>query len=82
MIKMIIIIVLKLNLRVDIRQSLGHWLRLEWTQINIRIKMVIIIVLKSNLGGQSRARPGSRVRLTIDSGQHKDKNYYYHSFET
>ena len=61
MIKMVIIIVLKLNLRVDIRQSLGHWLRLEWTQINIRIKMVIIIVLKHDSGvnlGQGRVISG------------------------
>ena len=27
-------------------------------------------------------RPGSRVGLTIDSGQHKDKNNYDHSFKT
>jgi hypothetical protein len=27
-------------------------------------------------------RPGSRARLTIDSGQHKDKNNYDHSFKT
>ena len=59
MIKIVIIIVLKLNSRVE-----GHgsgWLELTW--VNVKIKVVIIIVLKLNSGVDSRQ----------DSSQHKKK---------
>jgi hypothetical protein len=46
--KIIIIIVLKPNLRVDLKQNSGHWSRLisqaELTRVSIRIKVIIIIL--------------------------------------
>jgi hypothetical protein len=37
---------------------------------------------KTCFGGQSEARPRSRVGVTINLGKHKEKNSYYHSFKT
>jgi hypothetical protein len=68
---MIIITVLKSNLRVKMEQSLGQWVRPgSWvglTQVSIRVKNVIMIVLKPDPRSIS-GKPGSRVGLTIDPG--------------
>ena len=47
-IKVVIIIVLKLHLEVNPRQSLGHGSvgQLGLTRVNIKIKVIIIVVLK------------------------------------
>jgi hypothetical protein len=49
-IKIIIIIVLKLDSGVDPRLIPGHGSRWSFTQINLRIKMIIIIILKLDSG--------------------------------
>jgi hypothetical protein len=51
-IKVIIIIILKLNLEVDLRQDIfmGREGQLGLTQVNIWIKIIIIIILKPDLG--------------------------------
>ena len=49
MIKMVIIVVLKLNSRVNSGQDLSHR-SIESTRVNKRIKMVVIVVLKSTQG--------------------------------
>jgi hypothetical protein len=48
----IIIIFLKLNLEVDLRQDIfmGRECQLGLTQVNIWIKIIIIIILKPDLG--------------------------------
>jgi hypothetical protein len=55
---MIIIIVLKLNPRVNLGQSPSHWSRpgsqVELTQVNVKIIVVIIIILKLD----SKVNPG------------------------
>ena len=51
-IKMVIIIILKPDLRVDSEQGPGHMLvgQPELIQVNMKIKMVIIVILKLDLG--------------------------------
>jgi hypothetical protein len=44
--------------------------------------MIVIVVLKHDLGVGMRQSLGSRVRLTINMYQYKDKNDYYYSFKT
>jgi hypothetical protein len=59
MIKIIIIIILKLNSGINLEQSSGHksgWP--GWTQISMKIKVIIIIVLKLNSGVSSREGSG------------------------
>jgi hypothetical protein len=62
---MVIIIILKLNLMIDSRQSSGHWSRsgsrIELTRVNVRIKVIIIIVLKPDLKVSSRQGPGHEL---------------------
>jgi len=76
-IKIIIIIVIKLDSRVDAKQNPSHrsggsiWL----TQVNIRIKVVMIIVLKLDSGFDL-----GKTRFTgreVNPSQCKDKNGYY-----
>jgi hypothetical protein len=54
------------------------------TWVNIRIKRVIIILLKLDLGVEPRLSSGHEPgwSLTIDPGQRKNKNSYYHNFKT
>jgi hypothetical protein len=77
---MIIIIVLKLNLGVELEPGLSCGWR-PLTRVNVRIILIIIKVLKTRVEGRRGARLGSRVGLTIDPCQYKDKNYYYYSFK-
>ena len=68
---MIIIIILKLNLKVNPRQDLGYWSRMliqvGWlTQINIYIKIIIIIILKLNLKINLHQNLDQKSRVTQD----------------
>jgi hypothetical protein len=81
-IKIIIIIVLKLDLKADYKQELDHDSSWLLTQVNIKIKKIIIIIFKVQLGSRIVVRLRSRVKLTINSGQHNNKNDYYYSFKT
>jgi hypothetical protein len=67
MIKIVIIIVLKLNLKVDLGQSQGHWSRprspVGLTRVIIKIKKVIIIILNSI---QELTRGKTRVTSGVD----------------
>jgi hypothetical protein len=77
---MVIIIVLKLDSRVNLKQRSGHELGLLLTRFNVRIKMIIIIVLKPNLRvDQGKSWVGGIT--WIDLNELKNKNDYYHSFK-
>ena len=80
-IKIIFIIVIKLDSRVDAGQNPSHKSggSIRLTQVNIRIKVVMIIVLKLDSGFDL-----GKTRFTgreVNPGQCKDKNGYYYSFK-
>jgi hypothetical protein len=75
MIKLIIIIILKHDSRVDLRQGgSGHVLEgsTGLIGVKIKIKVVVVMVLKLNLGGQLNTRLGLQIGR-VNPCQWKDK---------
>lgn len=66
-IKVVIIIILRPDLRIDPEQGLAHESGWQLTWFNVMIKMAIIIVLKFNSGVDIGQGPGGSTQF--NSGQ-------------